>query len=222
MRRRTADIIREELEQAIVTGEFFDGQRLDEAMLSQRFNVSRTPIRETIQMLSATGLVKQIPRRGAFVRQPGFIELVEMFDVMAELESMCARLAARRITEENLALLISTVDDCERARKQGDSDHYYRENERFHHTLYAASGNAFLASEATKLHRRLQPYRRLQLRVRGRMNQSMDEHREIVAAIAAGDEQASGKLARDHISIQGEKFNDLMAQYQLKALKPAG
>ena len=97
MTGRRADSIRETLEQVIVTEAFADGDRLDETRLSERFSVSRTPLREALQMLAASGLVQLVPHRGAYVRHPGVVELVQMFEVMAELEGMCGRLAAKRL-----------------------------------------------------------------------------------------------------------------------------
>tara|TARA_R110002094_G_scaffold215950_2_gene186756 strand:+ start:17196 stop:17864 length:669 start_codon:yes stop_codon:yes gene_type:complete len=219
---RAADHVREELEQAILTGAYDDGARLDENSLSTRFAVSRTPIREALQMLAASGLVELIARRGAFVRHPGFVELLEMFEVMAELEALCGRLAARRLTDTALDSLKQAEKFCSDALKTGDTDAYYRANEGFHHLLYEASGNSFLISEAKRLHRRLQPFRRLQLRVRGRMRQSMDEHRNILSALEAGDAETAGRVLRDHVAIQGEKFHDLMASYQTQPESRAG
>jgi DNA-binding GntR family transcriptional regulator len=213
MALRSADRIREELEQAIVAAEFAEGERLDEMMLSMRFSVSRTPVREALHALAASGLVETIPRRGAFVRYPSFIKLVEMFDVMAELEAMCGRLAARRITNEELERLEAAAAACDKAMEKGDADEYYRENERFHHVLYHASGNSFLAEEASRLHKRLQPFRRLQLRVRGRLRQSMQEHREVQDAIMKGDAERAAGALRGHIAIQGENLKDLMANF---------
>jgi DNA-binding GntR family transcriptional regulator len=213
MALRSADRIREELEQAIMAAEFTEGERLDEVTLSVRFSVSRTPVREALHALAGSGLVETIPRRGVFVRYPSFIKLVEMFDVMAELEAMCGRLAARRITEEELERLEEAALACEKAMEKGDADGYYRENERFHHILYHASGNSFLAEQASRLHKRLQPFRRLQLRVRGRLRQSMQEHREVQKAVASGDAEAAAGVLRRHISIQGENLKDLMANF---------
>ncbi|WP_136658963.1 GntR family transcriptional regulator [Nitratireductor sp. XY-223] len=221
MDQRRADKIRETLEQLIITGAFADGERLDEIRLSERFSVSRTPLREAFQMLAASGLLELVPRRGAYVRHPGIIELVEMFEVMAELEGMCGRLAARRLTNDGLGAIKQAAEDCETALGSGNADAYYSENERFHNLLYEASGNSFLAAEARKLQRRLQPFRRMQLRVRGRMKQSMDEHRTIVAALEAGNAGAAERALRDHIAVQGEKFNDLMAQYNQSKPKRA-
>jgi len=210
---RSADLVREHLEQAIVTGEFEDGERLNETRLSARFNVSRTPLREAIHMLASTGLIEVLPRRGAFVRQPTVVDMIEMFEVMAELEALCGRLVARRATAPQLAAIKASLESCEAALADGDSDAYYRENETFHLLIYEMSGNNFLEAEASRLHKRLQAFRRIQLRVRGRMSQSMKEHREIYDAIEAGDESRAAAALRDHVAVQGEKFNDLMANY---------
>ena len=210
---RSADLVREHLEQAIVTGEFEDGERLNETKLSARFNVSRTPLREAIHMLASTGLIEIQPRRGAFVRQPTVVDMIEMFEVMAELEALCGRLGARRVSPPQLAAIKKSLETCEAALAEGDSDAYYRENETFHLLIYEMSGNKFLQAEASRLHKRLQAFRRMQLRVRGRMTQSMKEHREIYAAIEAGDEGRAAEVLRDHVAVQGEKFNDLMASF---------
>lgn len=214
MSNRTADRIRESLEERIVQGEFRNGERLDEVRLATSFGVSRTPFREALQMLAGSGLIELIARRGAYVRHPGIVELVEMFEVMAELEALCGRLAARRISSGELAELSITVRACERALESEDSDVYYHENEQFHFLIYQASGNGFLAAEARKLHKRLRPFRRMQLRARGRMGQSMAEHSAILKAMQDGDPLVASEVLRNHISVQGEKFHDLLATYE--------
>jgi DNA-binding GntR family transcriptional regulator len=220
MSTRIADSIRERIEQMIVTGEFADGERLDEVKLAEQFGVSRTPLREAFQSLAASGLLTLEARRGAFIRHPDFVELVEMFEVMAELEAMCGFRAARQITESQMFAIGKTIEACETAISAGDFDEYYRENEKFHHLVYEASGNRFLAREAARLHKRLQPYRRLQLRANGRMPQSMREHRDVFAALERNDPKAAAGALRQHVAIQGERFNDLMASYrQMAALK---
>ncbi|WP_209424487.1 GntR family transcriptional regulator [Pararhodobacter sp. SW119] len=218
---RRADGVRHELEQLILTGDLADGDRLDEVSLAERFGCSRTPLREAFQALAASGLVQLIPHRGAFVRHPAFEELVEMFEVMAELEALCGRLATRRITRPLLAALHETVIACEAAVHDADSDRYYAENERFHMLLYQAGGNRFLADEAARLHRRLKPFRRMQLQVRGRMAQSLDEHRQVLAALERGESEAAADALRNHVAVQGSKFNDLMASYRRSPLVPA-
>lgn len=211
MNIRHADIIAEQLEERIFDGTYANGDRLDEVRLAEQFGVSRTPLREALQRLARSGLVELIPRRGAFVRQPGPVELMEMFEVMAELEVVCGRLAAKRISDEAVADLHDANDKCQAAVEAHDPDLYYAENERFHKIVYRESGNTFLEKETRNLHRRLQPYRRQQLRLRGRMAQSMSEHHAILEALEKGDPEATAEALRGHVAIQGEKFHSLMA-----------
>lgn len=211
MSQRRADSIADSLEEMIFTGGFSDGDRLDETRLAQQFNVSRTPIREALGRLVASGLAEQIPRRGVFIRQPGPVELLEMFETMAEIEGVCGRLAALRISESALAELDTANALCTAAIEAGDTDAYYRENERFHHAIYREAGNTFLEQEALRLHRRLKPFRRMQLRVRGRMAQSMAEHEAVVAALREGASERAAEVLRGHVAIQGEKFHRLLS-----------
>jgi len=216
MERKRADRIADELEGLIFDGTFSAGERLDEVQLADRFSVSRTPIREAFQRLALSGLVQQVPRRGVFVRQPGPVELIEMFEVMAELEAVCARLSATRISDDALRDLHDTNARCNAAVAAQDADGYYRENERFHAIIYRQSGNSFLEQECLRLHRRLQPFRRVQLRLRGRLKQSMSEHEAIVAALENADGETAATAIRNHVAVQGEKFHHLVA-----SLKPA-
>jgi len=218
MEPRRADNIAEALEELIFNATFVDGDRLDEVRLAEQFGVSRTPLREAFQRLALSGLVELVPRRGAFVRQPGPIELMEMFEVMAELEAVCGRLAARRISEEALEDLRDANAKCQAAVDRQDVDRYYVENERFHKTIYNQSGNGFLEQEATKLHKRLKPFRRQQLRFRGRMPQSMSEHEAIVTALAEGNAEETANALRNHVAVQGEKFHYLMSSLKKQAV----
>lgn len=201
--------VREELENAIAWGEFAPGSRLDETALAARFGVSRTPIREALQQLAAAGLIEIRPRRGATVAVASPERLYEMFEVMAELEAMSARLAARRFSAEGLAALKAAQVQC--CENRDDPDAYYAANETFHQTIYRLSGNGFLASEAASLQKRLRPYRRLQLRVRNRVQTSFSEHEAIISHLEAGDGEAAARAMRDHIRVQGERFSDLVA-----------
>lgn len=208
--RRTIDLS-DAIEQDIVTGRYPPGAHLDEITLARRFSVSRTPIREALRRLGAAGFVTIQPNRGAFVAEIGPAALLEMLEVMAELESLCARLAARRVNDQQRGVLLEAHRACESALKSGDADAYYYENERFHRAIYAASGNAFLADQARALHTRLKPYRRLQLRVTGRLRSSFDEHEGVVEAILAGDAALASERLRAHVLIQGERFSDFLA-----------
>ena len=216
----TSQLLRDEIEQGIVTGEFRPGERLDEVQLAKRFGVSRTPVRETLMQLSAIGLVEIRPRRGAVVVEHGPQRVYEMFEVMAELEGLAASLAARRLTEHHKQALFAAHRDCEASASAGDHDAYYYDNEIFHHAIYNASQSIFLADQCAALHKRLRPYRRLQLRVRGRIDTSLSEHAAVVEAIVNGDADVARTRLRAHVAVQGDRFSDLLAS--LEQLKRAG
>jgi DNA-binding GntR family transcriptional regulator len=211
MSQNVVQRLRDEIENSIISNDFAPGARLDEVQLATRFGVSRTPVREALMQLNAIGLVEIRPRRGAVVIDPEPHRIFEMFEVMAELEGLAGSLAARRFTDADRTTILAAHADCERSSSAGDSDLYYYDNERFHKAIYAASHSGFLAEQCVALHRRLQPYRRLQLRVRNRVATSFAEHGAIVEAILAGDAERARTLLRQHVSIQGERFSDLVA-----------
>ena len=107
--------IRDSLEQRIIEGELGNGKRLDENELSNFYGVSRTPVREALQRLAESGLAEHIPRRGTFIRSPSLSQLVEMFEVMAELECMAIRLAARRASSDDINALERENETCRAA-----------------------------------------------------------------------------------------------------------
>ncbi|NEX63112.1 GntR family transcriptional regulator [Noviherbaspirillum galbum] len=209
--KKLSDLLREKIEERIVTGDLAPGASLDETALAEEFGASRTPLREAFIQLASSGLIILRPRRSAIVAQIGPQQLVEMFEVMAEFEAMCGRLAARRMSPAEHAALLSAHDACRAARDMQDPDEYYYRNEVFHSLIYAGSHNAFLAEQAQNLYRRLSPYRRLQLRVRGRIGNSFDEHDAVVKAILEGRGDDTAELLRRHVAIQGQRFADLVA-----------
>ena len=215
---RRAEALRDEIEQDIVTGRLQPGERLDEQSLADRFGVSRTPIREALMQLASTGMVELHSRRGAFVASLGLKEIIERFEAMAALEGMCGALAARRITDEQRAMLLAAHEECQNEAKNGASDPYYYANERFHQTIYEACHNTYLAEQARQLHNRLKPYRRLQLRARHRIGHSLTEHQKIVDAIMAGDSAKAEQRLRDHILVQGERLTDFITSFDATAV----
>jgi DNA-binding GntR family transcriptional regulator len=206
---KLSDRLRDALEEDILTGALSPGDRLEEIALAARFGVSRTPIREALLSLAAAGLAEIRPRRGAVVAEIGPRRLMEMFEVMAELEGLCARLAARRADLEEIAAIRACHEAC--AAAISDVDAYYYRNETFHERIRAAGRNRFLFDQADALQKRLRPYRRLQLRARDRIAASLAEHAAIVAALEAGDGAAAAQAMRAHVAVQGERFADLLS-----------
>ena len=219
---RLSERLREVIEEEIATGTLVPGNRLDEVDLAKRFGVSRTPIREALSLLLGEGLIENLPRRGVVVAQISPQRLVEMFEVMAELEAMCARLAVRRMSDDEFGALQAAHESCRGAALANDSDAYFYANEKFHYAIYMASHNTFLFEQASTLQRKLRPYRRLQLRVRNRVQRSFEEHQEIVDALRSGDADKVVVSIRNHVVVQGERFADLLASVSTLCAGNAG
>ena len=208
---RRADELRQDLEAEIFAGRLAPGQRLDESKLAARFGVSRTPVREALLQLASIGLVEMRPRQGAVVAAVTIRRLLQMFEVMAELEAFCARLAARRMTPEERRVLEASHRACAEQAERGETDAYYEANRCFHEALYAGAHNRYLEDSTSALRNRLSPYRRFQLNQPGRIKRSLAEHDAVVRAVLAGDPDAAAEAMRDHVAVQGEVFTDLLA-----------
>lgn len=206
-----SQVIKDKIEEKIINNELSSGTKLDEADLAKQFNVSRTPIREALRNLEASQLVTIIPKKGAYVSEISIQKLIEIFEVMAELESLCAKLASRRISEKNIKQLLKALKACEDAHDKGNINEYFHKNLNFHKIIYDSSHNDFLISEMSKLKSRLLPFRKIQLKVKNRMSLSLKEHREITNAIIEGREKDAQELMRNHVLIQGELFTDMIA-----------
>ncbi|WP_348645520.1 GntR family transcriptional regulator [Jannaschia sp. S6380] len=206
---RAAEIA-QDIERRIIAGDIPEGERLDEGRIAARFDVSRTPVREALRILVAGGMVEHLPRRGVFVRQPDVADLLDMFETMAEWEAVAGRLAATRMDAADIARLQEANARCAAAVEAGDTDRYYDENAVFHAIIYAGTGNVFLEQELRRLHDRLRPYRRAQLRQRGRMAQSLAEHRAITRCLREGDADGAADALRDHVAVQGVRIQGML------------
>lgn len=209
--RSRVQLVRDQLEDDIVNGRMQPGEQVQIEQLMERFSVSRTPVREALQKLEASGLVVVQPKCGTFVAEVGIPQLIQMFEVMAELEALCARLAALRATPAVLAHVQVALQACEAECAAQQSNAYYYANEQFHQIIYQACGNPFLVQQTMALKNRLKPYRRLQLQLRNRMAQSLQEHRDIARALEQGDAEAAACAARAHVLVQGQRFSDLVS-----------
>ncbi|HEY4065696.1 MAG TPA: GntR family transcriptional regulator [Burkholderiaceae bacterium] len=206
-----AESLHKALEQDISTGRIAPGSRLDEQLIAERFGVSRTPVREAFRLLAANHLVEGRHGQGVVVRTIGGAALVEMFTVMAELEGLCARLAARRITPERLAALQAIHARLIEASEGDEVDVFYDINQEFHEALYDASCNGFLARQTRALRNQVGAYRRRVTRMPGRISTTLKEHDAVLAAIAAGDPERADAAMRDHVGLLGDDLLDFLA-----------
>ena len=190
-RRTLADELRLALADDIVRGLLVPGAALDETELARRFGVSRTPVREAIRQLAASGLVEVRPHRGAVVARPSEERLLGMFEAMAELEALCAGLAAERMSPAERGALEAVHEELRALIQGGDPQRYHEVNEAFHAAIYAGTHNAYLAEMTHATRSRVQPFRRAQFRNLGRLAKSHVEHDRVVLAILRGDRGVS-------------------------------
>ena len=205
-RRTLADELRLQLADEIVRGLISPGAALDESELARRFGVSRTPVREAIRQLDASGLVEVRPHRGAVVARPSEERLIGMFEAMAELEALCAGLAAERMTAIERAALEAVHEGLRALVHGSDPQHYHEVNEAFHATIYAGAHNSYLAEMTHATRKRVQPFRRAQFRNLGRLAKSHLEHDRVVVAILRGDRAGAAAAMRLHIVKVREEY----------------
>ncbi len=205
-RKTLADELRLQLADEIVRGVLEPGGALDETELARRFNVSRTPVREAIRQLAASGLVEVRAHRGAVVARPSDERLVGMFEAMAELEALCAGLAAERMTATERQLLETAHEDLRMLIQSGDPQRYHEVNEAFHSTIYAGAHNAYLAETTLATRVRVQPFRRAQFRNLGRLAKSHQEHDRVVVAILRGERAGATEAMRVHIMTVWQEY----------------
>lgn len=194
-----ADRLARELSDEIVSGRLAPGARLDEQSLADRYRLSRTPVREALGRLAAMGLVEKRPHRGVVVAAFTVERVMHMFEVMAELEALCARLAAKRMSLGAKAGLQALHHDMQGLSEAAEFDGYETANRTFHRTIYEGSGNPVLVETADEMRRRIAPFRRAQFQMAGRIAKSFREHETIVAAILEGEEEAAYAAMRGHL-----------------------
>jgi DNA-binding GntR family transcriptional regulator len=211
MRARTSQEMLRCLEDEIEAGRLAPGDRLDEQSLAQRFSVSRTPAREALLQLAASGMVRMVPRRGAIVSGISARMWIGMVEVLTALEAEAAGLAARRMPAAERLRLAEVHRSQEAAVAALDSDRYIAANAAFHDLIYAGARNAYLAEQVRATRRRMRSYQESSLRQPARLKASWQEHAAVVAAIESGEDEAARAAMRDHILSGGRVLADMVA-----------
>ena len=211
LKRTSVEEIRQKLAQRIVAGELEPGTALDESSLAAEFAVSRTPVREALRLLAASGLVDQRAHAKALVAKPDEHDLRGMFDVMAELEALCAGRAALAMDAREREVLDSLHASMAGIVRDGNAQAYAEANDAFHSAIYEGAHNAYLSELTRTTRARVQPFRRAQFAARDRLSRSHAEHALIVDAILQGDRAAAEAAMRSHISIVETAYQRLTA-----------
>ena len=178
------------------------GEWIDETQLSERWQISRTPLREALKVLAAEGLVELVPRRGCRVIDISEDEADSLFPVMALLEGRCAFEATTKASDDDLATLRVLHEQLERHAAARDIDGYYRANHQFHSRVQALADNRWLDRVTNDLRKFLRLLRGRQLNWPGRLEASINEHRVLIDAIGQRDAPRAERAMHDHLMAQ--------------------
>ena len=193
------EVVYETLRDAIRNGSLTPGERLMEIQLAEELGVSRTPVREAIRKLELERFVVMLPRRGTYVANLSLKDINEVFEIRAALDGLAAGLAAERITEEELEQmerLLVEIADC---IEQHNNQKIVEADEAFHDILYRASRNERLVGIICNLREQFTRFRSVSINYPGRLQNTLEEHRQLVEAIAQRNPEAAQQKAREHI-----------------------
>jgi len=197
------------LREQIFAGQLPPGSFLDEVALCERLEISRTPLREALKVLTAEGLLRHEPRRGCFVNEVSEQDLDEIFPVIALLEGRCAFEAARKASDADLAALDSLHERLREHAQAARINDYYATNFTIHEAIITLASNRWLAQAIADLRKILKLARLQQLHAPGRLAQSLSEHLAIYAALRARDSAGAEEAMRSHLMHQREALCEL-------------
>lgn len=207
------DQVAERIRAQIFDRHLASGEFIDEIALAEKWQISRTPLREALKVLAAEGLVELVPRRGCRVIEISETDADELFPIMALLEGRCAFEATQHATATDLRELQRMHDELERTAAAHDVDGYYQANHVFHSFVQRLAGNRWLDRVTADLRKFVRMLRGRQLVLPGRIDDSINEHRVLIAAMLAGDAQRAERAMHDHLLAQ------LAALKQLRMLE---
>ena len=192
--------VAELVRQRIFSRELEPGSWIDELKIAEEFGISRTPLRQALKVLAAEGLVTMKVRRGAYVTEVSERDLADVYHLLALLESDAAAVVAERASDAQLQELKDLHADLEAAAKPGkvDRQHFFELNERFHMRLLAIADNRWRDQMVADLRKVMKLNRHNSLLKAGRIDESLNEHRAIMAAIKARDAGAAMARTQEH------------------------
>jgi DNA-binding GntR family transcriptional regulator len=188
--------VAERLRNQIFARELEPGSWIDEQKLATDFGISRTPLREALKVLAVEGLVTMKLRRGAYVTEMSADDVKQVYALLALLESDAAGDVARNADDSQLALLRHLHEQLE--RQVADREAFFATNELFHLQILAIAGNRWRQQIVTDLRKVMKLNRHHSLFKQGRIDESLAEHRLVLAAIESRDADQTTRLMRAH------------------------
>src|SRR5579884_371097 len=216
-RQTIASMTVEALRERILRGDYPEGEPLRQDALADELGVSRIPVREALRQLEAEGLVTFSPHRGAVVSSLSLDEIVELFELRADIESNLLDRAIPRMSQEQLDRAVDVLDEFEEALHAGEATRWGPLNWRFHAALYVSANRNFTMNVLQKLHQHSDRYFRMQLLLAHGGERASREHRAIAEAVAARDVPTALERMREHILGAGCSLVQLLQQQRGEA-----
>ena len=213
-RSRAAAEIVVSIERDILSGALAPGQRIDELAIAESFAVSRTPVREALLELAAGGLVEQRAHQGTFVTEVTLEEVFDVYEVLAELEGLCARLATRRMDQAERKALIGLHAQMGQLLSIDKRDKYIELDYQFHGMLIRAARNLSLRDHLSSCVKRIAPIRRTSMEMVRDMKAAHAEHGHLVKAVVDGDAARAEEIMCEHVALRAEQAKDLIARWK--------
>ncbi len=196
------DQVAERIRALVFDRQLAPGEFIDENLLAEKWQISRTPLREALKVLVAEGLLELVPRRGCRVIDVPETDADELFPIMALLEGRCAFEATQHASPDDLRELQRLHDELERTAAAQDVDGYYKANHVFHSFVQRLANNRWLDRVTADLRKFVRMLRGRQLVLPGRIEASINEHRVLLAAMLAGDAARAERAMHDHLLAQ--------------------
>ncbi len=213
MTRKSIEIA-EALEQAILAGEFVAGEVLNEPELAQRFDVSRTPVREALLNLSAGGIVDLQRGKGAVVVGISLDTLFEAYEALANSLGFACALAAERMTPLERAGLRDLIGAMRENVDEASRERYIELDEKLHDAILDGAKNSIVARQVQACKRRISAVRILSMRSHKTVSHIVPELERVVAAIEARDGSAARAALEAHVSVRGDGAQRLMTHWR--------
>lgn len=198
-----------ELREEIYAGNFVPRQRLIEADIAEQFRVTRGTVRSAFAELDVEGLIERIPNRGARIRSVSVAEAIEITEVRAALEALCASKAAEAVTDEQIQLLRGIGKNLTTAVQAGDLQEYSACNRQLHATLIEMSGQRTAAATIERLKGQVVRFQFQLAQRSGRPAESLPQHLAIIEAICRGDAIAASATMEEHLLSVMDTIHDI-------------
>jgi DNA-binding GntR family transcriptional regulator len=209
----------QQLREMVFSGELPAGSDHLETELAERLGMSRTPVREAALLLESQGLVEMRPRKGVRILPVSATDMREIYDVLTELESLAAERAAEAgYSEPQLTELAAAIDDMDRAIADEDLEAWAEADERFHVELVRLGGNSRVQMIVAMMGDQVRRAKASTLFVRPLPVQSNEDHRQVYAAILAGDPAKARRVHRDHRRHARDVLTELLDRMRLRTL----